>query len=669
MLGMFPGAAAPAPQQPPAAAPAPAAPVQQPGGDPKKTMLGFAPAVAAPAQQQAPMQAAAAKRTMVGMPQVPGAPGQPFAAPAQQPPQPPQQAQAPQQPWPQQAQAPQQPWPQQAQATSPQVADPKRTMLGMAAPAGFQPAPQAPQPQQHPQSAAAAQPPQPAPASPAQPARPPSAQRTMLGVAIPGIAPVQPGSQPPAAAVAVQPARAPSAQRTMLGVAMPGIAPVSPGSAPPAPPREPWGPAYQPVAPAPPPPFAPQAAPRPRSEPRASSGLRALAILLAVLGVLIALGIGLFALLWKSPPPLKAEAKIDPKGQDMLQLSCGNCPDGTVVEIGGVKGTVRAGVAEISLAKPLAVGENRFSVQIDRPGAGRDETVGLVVPIAYRVYPDLSALGAARPMLQIAVEAAPGTAATVDGKPVTLGADGKGVFPIDLTADCSGESAEVSTIERQVPYTIARKGGGTDTGKAVVKVPVAPLTLEAPRGPTVIDSPNLLVAGRTSKSASVDIEGAQLAAGADGAFARKLRVDAMGSTQVRVRAQSRDHAPRMVTFTVKRVADLEAEAKSFAAEAKLTLPALLAGIAAHAGEPIVLSGEVLDARVQGYQTIALLDAHNGCTAPPCLVRLVRGGTDPVAKGEKVRVFGRVRGPYEAPGSKTVAEVDVGFLLRGGRGAP
>jgi hypothetical protein len=626
-------------------APAAAQPAQ-PTGQPRtahKTMLGLSPDQLRPAVAPVPQQAApadpapahgvaAAQRTVMGFAQLTD---QPHASPPIDPkrtmlgmPS---------------ADAPAQPLP-----TSGQPINPRRTMLGMPGQAAvLQPGP-FPAVQQPPQF----RPPEP-PASQARPL--PSAKNTMLGVALPGIAPVHPTQPDPPPASAPLPV--PSAQRTMLGVAVPGIAPVGPGGSPPGPAQYP--PPGPEAAPMPPPVFQRRKRIVVQSVPLA----RRPAFVLSVLGAVIAVFVVVVALVWKSPPPIRSEAKIDDKGQDHLELTCASCPDGTVLDISGSKATTKNGVGDVALSKPLAVGQNKFVVHIDRPGTRRDEDVNLVVPIAYRIHPDLSALASSQPTLLVAIEAQQGTSVQVDGKPVTISVDGKGSYPVDVSAECTGQTGEVRTIDKNIPYAITPKGGSTDKGTVAVKVGVTPLMLDSPRPNLVVDGPNFLVAGRTWKGAVVEIEGSQVPAGADGSFARKLRVDRMGETQVRVRAIARDQAARTVTFTVRRVTDLSAEARDFASNAKLGTAALLTDLRGHVGEPIALHGDIVESRVQGQLTILLLGVSEGCKSAPCLVRLQRAGAEPLPKGEQVRVFGHVNRAYEAPGSEPVPEVDVDFLLR------
>jgi hypothetical protein len=497
---------------------------------------------------------------------------------------------------------------------------------------------------------------------PADAARAASQHKTMLGVAMPGIAPTR-EAQPQAAprAAAAQPA---SQHRTMLGVAMPGIAPTH--EAPARDPRlaQPAAPPY--TMPEPPPPPAPYGAAVESKHKRPVTGVpiyRRIAFVLAMLGLSVIVLVGLFALLWPTKPPISSQAMVNDEGKDVLRLTCVTCPDGTVMTVDGVQAKVEASVADVTLPAALKVGDNRFKVGIDRPGSGRDETVELRMPVAFRVRPDLEAMGGETPMFHVEVEAAPDTSILIDGTVVRQDATGKARYPVDVSDACSGPSSEVATIDRKISYTIQPKGGAPSSGAVAVKVGISPLTLQAPRPHTVVDTESFLVAGRSARGAVLEIEGSKFDVGADGTFSRKMQIKRPEETTVRVRARLPDHAPRTMVFTVKRVTDLEAEAKAFEARATLDVRSLMDDVETHRGKEVVMRGEVVEARAQGFVRVILLDVAGKCAAPPCLARLVHAGPDSLEKGNSIRVFGRVAGAHTT-GGKSVPEIDVDFLLKG-----
>lgn len=509
-------------------------------------------------------------------------------------------------------------------------------------------------------------------------------KHTQLGYAAPAIAaPVATGS-------AADP-RGPreALHATMVGVAMPGIAPAQAAQvaapAPSAPsPRSPSSPrSPRPVAGPrsprrPPAPELPAPSPRPAVEvdddlPAGVPGARARGAGRSRTPALIALGAGAvlaasaaaFAFFWRGAPPLDASVRSDAAGRELLHVRCPSCPDGTTLTIGAASAIVTKGEADLALPAPLAVGDNRVEIAVNRPGVGRDEHVDLVVPVAWRVRPDVASLagGADRTALRIALEVAPGATATVEGKPVALGADGKGSWEVDVTKDATGPADDVRTVERAVAFTVTPPGGAAQAGTLPLRIPIAPLIVEAPGERGVVETAAIEVAGRTLRGASVTLDGAPIAVAPDGSFAHTLALPAPGASSHVLRATASDHAARSVTVQVERVASLAAFAKDFAARAPLAWGELAADPARHVGEPVALDGAVLEARSQGRQTILLLDVTRGCARAPCTARVLTGADVRVLRGGRVRAFGVVRRAFTPDGaSAPMPEIAADFLL-------
>jgi hypothetical protein len=477
---------------------------------------------------------------------------------------------------------------------------------------------------------------------------------------------------------------------TLLGVARPGIAPLNPGAVP-----EPEGPppGYQPagelgatIAPARgvawgPPPSSrkpnwdggrhrwqqPSKGARPGAKgapPREGPSRRAMALIFAAGG--LALVAVLFAVFWPSPPPLSARARADASGKEGVELTCSSCPDGTKVAIGEATATIASGTAIVPLPSALAVGENRLKVAIDRPGSGRDETVSVPVNVAYRIHPDLKSLDAERPSFQIVAEAAKGTAITVDGRALPL-AGGRAVENVDVSAECTGLSADVKTLSRQIPYVVTPEGGGAENGSISVSVGIVALHLDAPGPHVIIDKSSFVLAGRTTKGAELLAAGRPITVKADGTFAQVMNVSSIGATQIEVRARMAGMAPRRFQIRVRRVDNLETAAREFASESPITYDKLAGNVPAQIGKAVTLAGEVSEARKQGYQTVMLLDvsAASGCRAgSTCTVRLVQGDENPAKRGDALRVYGHVSRLFSVPGRADLPEIEVDFTIKG-----
>jgi hypothetical protein len=139
----------------------------------------------------------------------------------------------------------------------------------------------------------------------------------------------------------------------------------------------------------------------------------------------------------------------------------------------------------------------------------------------------------------------------------------------------------------------------------------------------------------------------------------------LGDNLVWIRATVPGLAPRIASVRVKRVVKLADEAHDFAASAPLAFSDLAADVGKHVGEPVVLVGDIVEARQQGARNLALLDVQKGCPRPPCVARVVLAAGDAIARGDKLQVFGHVTRAVGAKGEAAgaVPEVEGDFFLR------
>ncbi len=511
-------------------------------------------------------------------------------------------------------------------------------------------------------------------AVPPAPAGSVAARPNPLGSTMVGIAP-----QAPVASTAPSVPAPPSANpervipnKTMMGVAIPGIAPLRPGDEK----RGPLGatirhrdplprgvdlplpavlPAPDPIHDLPVP--TPPRIVRKRGVP--------LAVVALIAGGLLVVGGATIALLWHGATPIAATPRVAPDGTDALHLTCepASCKDGTVVTVDSASATFASGAADLPLAQPLHVGQNALSLHVDRPGMGRDEVIALTVPVAYRVRADVSAMNEPHPNILIHVEALAGSEVRVADKSVTLDATGAGTYAIDESAATEGPADESHVVSLDVPYTVTNAGHAPETGTVSARQAIAPLRVDAPGPRAVIESDQVLLAGRAAKGATVTVDGAAATVGADGTFEKSVSLTAPGEISVEVRSGTTTLAPRTVHVAVKRVASLAEEAKAFEKEAPLGYDAALANLASDAGKPIVVDGEVVEPRASGHRTLLLVDDRRGCAKGPCLARVVIGQEIAVARGDRLRAYGRVARTFTTPAGQSVPEVEADFVLR------
>ncbi|MEI7892168.1 MAG: hypothetical protein WCI05_03705 [Myxococcales bacterium] len=478
----------------------------------------------------------------------------------------------------------------------------------------------------------------------------PSSARSQTVLGFPSVANVS------AAAPASVDARGPS--RTMLGIALPGIAPLHIDPAAPSPPPT-LSPLDRPVplvVPAPIPLAEPEPLPLPPTV------IRRQGLPLAAVGVLTALLVlagGALVFWMVRPTPLLAHPELDPDGRETLVVRCESCRDGVVAELDGVRVAFASGYAPLPLAVPLKVGANPLTIRLERPRRlARFENVRVVVPVSFRIRPDLAPLQADRPAFTLHVEATPGARVEIDGTPVPLDALGIGGAVFELGADAEGPSDESKVISRTLPYSVA--ANRTETGNVAVRFAVTPLRVDAPGSHAIVDTESFFVAGRAARGSSVTVNGLATTMTADGAFEQKVWSHGPGDVTVRVRTDSPPLAPRTVVMVVRRVANLEDETGPYAPS---DYDVLMSDLQGNVGKLVALEGDIVDARAAGHRTVLVLAVRRGCAKAPCLARVVGGNDTPLRSGEPARAYGRVLRPFSS-GERTVPEIDADFVLRG-----
>jgi hypothetical protein len=586
-----------------------------------------------------------------------------------------------------------------AGAASPAPIDPHKTMLGFVMPADGIPASRRP-----------ASPPlmsdtirdergsgQGGPGASFAPAASPESLRrnvpnaTMLGVAMPGIAPTGTAGQ------AAPPPRQDRMGQTLLGgpalpapVPMPVHAPPPPASSssrlgrkrrPKADPLAAAAAAVR-IVPRPPP-----LVEEPLPVPPMLRGKRGIPVALVAGGIALLTVIAGVLLLTLShgTPALTGEPRTGADGAELLHVSCPSCEAGSMVAL--VSSAVHAsgapvsssaasamptsarvaltkGEADLPLTSALHIGTNTFNLALTRPGVAREETVTLDVPVTYRITPDLSRLSARPPLLALRVEAVVGSDVTVDGAQIPLDGAGHGAAPVNIAADVEGTSDEMTLIQRKLPYAIKLPGGASETGSLALRVGVAQLHLEAPGRTPVTSAPQVTVAGVVAKTAEVYLGDTQLAVGTDGRFAQTVPVVVGMTPLVLFVEQGATVATRTMHINVQRVTDLQAEANARDATNPLGYDAIAGEIDKYAGQSVAIEGPIVEARQVGRGTILLVDDHRSCARSPCLTRVLHGDINDPAQGSVVRVYGKVTRSFRTASGSVVPEVEADFVVPG-----
>ena len=480
--------------------------------------------------------------------------------------------------------------------------------------------------------------------------------------------------QPAVPPTTTQPLLSPNTHKTILGVARPGIAPLNPGQ-----PKAPLPPsAVEPVQSTPRmvPSAKPRQASRAPNSPRPAAALRntpsrpiekrriPLVAALAMIGAA-----GLFAaalvvwLFYHGHGPIEARASALPDGSEKLELTCVACEDGSVARLDAASAPFRATHATLALSRPLKVGENPMTITLVNP-RGKQSFVDVSVPVAFRVRGDTSGLDAATPELRVLVSALPGSVVTVDNKPLPLNAAGEGSYAIDVSALVTGFDPNVKSLERRVPYAVTPPTGTTQEGTVTLQTGITPLVLDAPGPSVVLDGSNFVLAGRTAKAGALTVGDRPITVDPTGRFAQMMNVSAPGETTIMLRATSKESAPRLFPLRVRRVDSLAHEAERVRARATSSYSAIAEQTENKRGWTVALEGTVVDARTENYSTVLVMDVQSGCTRAPCLARISYGAPFNLSRGDKLSAFGSLDGVVDGPrtGSK-IPQIRADFLIK------
>ena len=234
---------------------------------------------------------------------------------------------------------------------------------------------------------------------------------------------------------------------------------------------------------------------------------------------------------------------------------------------------------------------------------------------------------------------------SVDGKPLALDATGKGSYALDVSHDTEGPTGDTQVIDKKIAYVVTPEGGAAAErdGERADRGGDAPARrAELARGGR---QGGFTLAGQTVAGATLTIDGEPAGVQPGRIVRRYARPTSPGDTAVELRASAQGRAPRTVHLTVKKVTSLAAEAKAEESTPLLTYDQIAPDIASKVGQRAVVAGEVIEARVSGHQTIALVNDTRGCKSGPCLARIVADrGREARARRERARVrHGDARG--------------------------
>jgi hypothetical protein len=207
------------------------------------------------------------------------------------------------------------------------------------------------------------------------------------------------------------------------------------------------------------------------------------------------------------------------------------------------------GIAAIAATMALTFGAVKWLQPAEEPVAPKVAGQNDLAPVWARIEPDLSALDANHPAIRWRITALPGTTLSIDGRPIELGPDGRGMHTTDISDACTGPALAEVKMEKAIQYVAKRPEGPPQEDTVSVAVSIVPLELKQAKSQGT-EGAEVLLKGRTAPQARLTIQGMPVPL-TGGSFEKKLSVGDDVS-EVTVRASLAGHAPRIVKVPVER---------------------------------------------------------------------------------------------------------------------
>jgi len=201
------------------------------------------------------------------------------------------------------------------------------------------------------------------------------------------------------------------------------------------------------------------------------------------------------------------------------------------------------GIAAFAATMALTFEAVRLLQPAEEPVAPKLAGQNDPAPVWARIEPDLSALDANRPAIRWRITALPGTTLSIDGRPIELGPDGRGMHTTDISDACTGPALAEVRMEKAINYVAKRPEGPPQEDTVSVAVSIVPLELKQAKSQAT-GGVEVLLKGRTAPQARLTIQGVPVPL-TGGSFEKKLS-PADDLSEITVRASLAGHAPRIV---------------------------------------------------------------------------------------------------------------------------
>jgi hypothetical protein len=387
-------------------------------------------------------------------------------------------------------------------------------------------------------------------------------------------------------------------------------------------------------------------------------------VLLAALAALAVLaGAAAFALIpsGREGPGVVATVARE-GGRERMVFEVPGAPPGAKLRFGGIEKPLDAGRVSFALGTDsLRVGRNVVRVEVIGPD-GSVQPDEILLELQHRVMLDTAPLAAGKGAVDVVVVAVPGSQVMLDGEPLVLDAQGRGVRsdPIDVAEDAEG-----GVIEHHVKYRVQPPLGEPIVDELHTRIPVASLQVDRPGRAAVTDRDAIEIAGSVGRGTAVTIDGKAVEV-TDGRFLYRLPLPRPGRYQPVLLATARGKAPNRRVLDIRRVEDLAQAAGSFQPDPDLDYARVAQNPAIYRGRKVAFQGRVYNVAVQGGQSVLQVLVRDCPQGTRCPLWVTHGAATDFTIDDWVKILGTVEGEQrfraENDQVRSVPKVAATFLL-------
>lgn len=283
-----------------------------------------------------------------------------------------------------------------------------------------------------------------------------------------------------------------------------------------------------------------------RSHPPTTSGrknqLGSRHILLLLMGVIAAVGLGaIVALITKESPVVKVvDFSIDVEGHDRLTVNCPSCENGSRIRLDGPWSVLQDKQAQVFPKEKLQIGPNLLRFEIETPGGAQLEAKTITLPVAFRLTTQWLRPSGKGPEALVRVEVPLNSQVRINGEEVDLVA-GLATKSLSYEAQTTGNTPLVESLNLTLNVDVT-SGDETRSATTTLRGRVCPLVVSAstPQG----EGGPPFVSGTTTPGATLFVGGNPVHTEISGKFEHRL--GAQITAPILVVASTSELLPRRV---------------------------------------------------------------------------------------------------------------------------